>query len=49
MGGESNMGSNWGLIAFGLIALFATAFVKTAALLAIAYGAWKAYDDWRAQ
>ena len=43
------MGSHWGLIAFGLVALFATAFVKTAALLAIAYSAWKAYQDWGAQ
>lgn len=48
MGGESNMGSNWGLIAFGLIALFATSFIKIAAIAAIAWGAWKTYQDWEA-
>ncbi len=43
------MGSHWGLIGLGLIALFATSFVKIAAFAAIAWGAWKAYDDWGAQ
>ena len=42
------MGSNLGLIGFGLVALFATSFIKIAAIAAIGWGAWKAYQDWGA-
>ena len=42
------MGSNLGLIAFGLIALFATSMLKIAAIAALGWGAYKAYRDWGA-
>ena len=42
------MGSKWGLIGLGLIALFATSFIKIAAIAAIGWGAYKAYKDWGA-
>jgi hypothetical protein len=45
---ESNMGSNLGLIGIGLVALFATSMIKFVAIAAIAWGAWKAYQDWGA-
>jgi len=45
---ESNMGSNLGLIAFGLIALFATSMIKIAAIAALGWGVYKAYRDWGA-
>jgi hypothetical protein len=43
------MGSNLGLIGFGLVAIFATGIVKIVACAAIGWGAWKAYKDWEAQ
>ena len=42
------MGSNLGLIGFGLVALFATSMIKFVAIAAIAWGAWKAWKDWGA-
>ena len=42
------MGSNIGIIAFGLVALFATGMIKFVAIAAIAWGAWKTYQDWEA-
>jgi len=45
---ESNMGSNLGLIGIGLVALFATSMIKFVAIAAIAWGAWKTYQDWEA-
>ena len=45
---ENNMGSNLGLIGIGLVALFATSMIKFVAIAAIAWGAWKAYQDWGA-
>ena len=47
--GESVMGSHLSLIGLGLVALFATSFIKIAAIAAIGWGAWKAYNDWGAQ
>jgi len=43
------MGSNLGLVVLGLIALFATPFIKIAAVAAIVWGGFKAYNDWGAQ
>ena len=45
---ENNMGSNLGLIGIGLVALFATSMIKFVAIAAIAWGAWKTYQDWEA-
>ena len=42
------MGSNLGLIGFGLVALFDTGMIKFVAIAAIAWGAWKTYQDWGA-
>ncbi len=42
------MGSNLGLIGMGLVALFATSFIKIAAIAALAWGVYKAYRDWGA-
>ena len=42
------MGSNIGLIVMGLVAIFATSMIKVVALVAIAWGAYKAYQDWEA-
>jgi uncharacterized membrane protein YebE (DUF533 family) len=46
--GEIIMGIKWVLIAFGIFVLFATSFIKIAAIAAIGWGAWKAYQDWGA-
>ena len=43
------MGRHLSLIGLGLVALFATSFIKIAAIAAIGWGAWKAYNDWGAQ
>ena len=45
---ENNMGSNLGLIGIGLVALFATSMLKFVAIAAIAWGAYKAWQDWGA-
>ena len=45
---ENNMGSNLGLIGIGLVGLFATSMIKFVAIAAIAWGAYKAYQDWGA-
>jgi hypothetical protein len=43
------MGSNLGLIGIGLVALFATSMIKIVAIAAIAWGGYKAWQDWGAQ
>jgi hypothetical protein len=40
------MGSNIGLIGMGVIAIFATSFIKVAAVGAIVWGIYKCYRDW---
>jgi len=42
------MGSHLGLIGMALIALFATSLIKFAAIAAIGWGVYKAYQDWGA-
>jgi|TARA_B100000795_G_scaffold226939_1_gene183117 hypothetical protein len=43
------MGSNLGLIGIGLVAIFTTGMIKIVAVVAIAWGGYKAYKDWGAQ
>jgi|TARA_B110000977_G_scaffold83235_1_gene111226 hypothetical protein len=42
------MGSHLGLIGFALVALFATSMIKFVAVAALAWGAYKTYDEWGA-
>ena len=42
------MGSNLGLIGMALMALFATSFIKFAAIAAIGWGVYRADKDWGA-